>query len=396
MALSHSPSIATNGLQFLYDMGNTGRSWKGAPTTNLVLYPYADWNGSSFVFGGYNYDGSGGAAHNYVTNVPNPIGSPGVMQYTTGTTGYKYWAVQGTIATTGTHTFSYYARIVGGPSATSNINNVQLWRSNGVDQAVTGDWNPTYTTEWVRYSTTGPCTAGTVLDYFPVHNSSITGGYTIQYCGFQLESGTYATPFVAGTRSSTQALLDLGGSRTITTNSLTYASNNTFSFNGSTDFLTIPTISLGNGNLPWTVSAWVKTTTTVGNTLGAGPILSNQSGGPVYSAMCVNSGKIAYWTYQSGAWAQKLGVGTTVNNDVWHMLTWVNNSDYTMAMYVDGVLDSNVANSTSGNNNPVDTIGNSWNAKFAGSIPTIQVYNAALTASQVAQNFNAYRGRYGV
>jgi hypothetical protein len=65
-------------------------------------------------------------------------------------------------------------------------------------------------------------------------------------------------------------------------------------------------------------------------------------------------------------------------------------------VYVDGVLDSNVANSTSGNNNPVDTIGNSWNAKFAGSIPAIQVYNVALTAEQVALNFNAYRGRYGV
>jgi hypothetical protein len=396
MALAHSPSISTNGLQFLYDMGNPGRSWKGAPTTNLVPNPYANWNGSNFVFPIYNYDATGTQTYTYVTNVPNPIGSPGVMQYTTGTAGYKYWSIYSVAATTGTHTFSYYARIVNGPATTSNLGNSQLWRSNGVDQSVTGDWNPTYTTDWVRYSTTGPCTASTPLDYFPIHAGVIAGGYTIQYCGFQLESGTYATPFVAGTRSNTQSLLDLGGSRTITANSLTYASNNTFSFNGSTDNLTMPTISLGNGNLPWTCSAWVKTTTTVGNTLGAGPILSNQSGGPVYSAMCVNSGKIAYWTYQSGAWAQKLGVGPSVNDNVWHMLTWVNNPNNTMAMYVDGVLDSNVADSTSGNNNPIDMIGSSWAAKFAGSIGAIQIYTSSLTANQVAQNYAAYRGRYGI
>jgi hypothetical protein len=395
MSVASGPYIATNGLVLAYDMGNPERSWEGAPTTNLVPNPYANWNGTNFVFGGYNYDATGTQTYTYVTNVSNPIGSPAVMQYTTGTTGYKYWAVQGTIATTGTHTFSYYARIVSGPAATSNLSNSQLWRSNGVDQAVTGDWNPTYTTNWVRYSTSGPCTAGTVLDYFPIHSGGLTGGYTIQYCGFQLELGTFATPFVNGTRSNTQSLLDLTGGRIITANSLTYASNNTFSFNGSTDFLTIPTISLGNGNLPWTVSAWVKTTTEATG-LGQGSIMSNLSGGPVYSALCVNSGKIAYWTYQNSAWAQKLGVGTTVNNNAWHLLTWVNNSNSTMAMYVDGVLDSNVANSTSGNNNPIDTIGNSWNAKFAGSISSVQVYNVALTAEQVALNFAAYRGRYGV
>jgi hypothetical protein len=345
------------------------------------------------VFGGYNYDATSTQTYTYVTGVPNPIGSPGVMQYTTGTTGYKYWAVQGTVATTGTHTFSYYARIVNGPA--SNLNNSQLWRSNGVDQSVTGDWNPTYTTNWVRYSTTGPCTAGTVLDYFPIHSGGLTGGYTIQYCGFQLELGTYATPFVNGTRTNTQALLDLTGNRIITANSLTYASNNTFSFNGTTDNLTIPTINLGNGNLPWTCSAWVKTTTNA-SALGAGSVMSNQSGGPVYSMMGVNSGKIVYWTYQNAAWAQKLGVGTTVNDNNWHMLTWVNNSNNTMAMYVDGVLDSNVANSTSGNNNPIDMIGSSWSAKFAGSIASVQVYNVALTAEQVALNFAALRGKYGV
>ena len=394
MGLVHSPKVVTNGLLFAYDAGNTQKSWKGAPVTNLVPNPYANWNGSNIVLN-YNYDGSGGQVYSYVPNVSNPVDAPGVMQYTVGTAGYKYWSIASTIATTGTHTFSYYARIVNGPAITSNINNAQLWRSNGVDQAVTGDWNPTYTTSWARYSTTGPCTAATVLDYFPIHNNPISGGYTIQYCGFQLELGTYATPFMAGTRSNTQAILDLTKQKTITASSLTYASNGTFSFNGSGDHLAITNTTLGNGNIPWTVSAWVKTTTNA-STLGHGSVLSNQSGGPVYSMMGVNSGKIVYWTYQSGAWAQKLGTGTTVNDGNWHLLTWVNYSNYTMDMYVDGMLDSSVADSTSGNQNPVDRIGGSWTGFFSGSISALSIYDNALSAQQVLQNFTAQRGRYGV
>ena len=180
-------------------------------------------------------------------------------------------------------------------------------------------------------------------------------------------------------------------------NGPTYDSSNGGSivFDGSNDFVSIPNTTLGNGNLPWTVSAWVKTTT-LATTLGAGSVISNQSGGPVYSMMGVNSGKIVYWTYQNNDWAQKLGVGTTVNDGGWHLLTWVNYNNYTMDMYVDGVFDSNVANSTSGNQNPVDRIGGSWNGYFPGSINALSIYNRALTALEVKQIFVALKGRFGL
>jgi hypothetical protein len=165
-------------------------------------------------------------------------------------------------------------------------------------------------------------------------------------------------------------------------------------FDGVDDYVTIPTISLGNGNLPWTCSAWIKTSTTV-NSLGAGSILSNTSGGPVYSMMGVNNGKIVYWTYQNNAWAQKLGTGKTVNDNNWHFLTWVNYSNNTMDMYVDGVFDSNVTNSTSGNNNPINMIGASWASYTPLSIAQVYIYNKALSLSNVVQNFIATKSRYG-
>jgi hypothetical protein len=166
-------------------------------------------------------------------------------------------------------------------------------------------------------------------------------------------------------------------------------------FDGVNDRVTTPTINLGNGNIPWTCSAWVKTATNA-TSLGAGSVLSNSSGGPVYSMMGVNNGKIVYWTYYSAAWQKKLGVGKTVNDGTWHLLTWVNYSNYTMDMYVDGSLDSNVANSTSGNNNPINIIGASWAAAHSCNISQVSTYNRALTAQEIQQNFNALRGRYGI
>jgi hypothetical protein len=171
-----------------------------------------------------------------------------------------------------------------------------------------------------------------------------------------------------------------------------------WSFDGSNDRILLDnanySFSLGNGNSNWTVNAWVRTTTSA-NSLGQGSVLSNSNSGPVYSMMGVNSGKIVYWTYQNDNWSQKLG-STTINDGNWHMLTWVNFSNSTMAMYVDGVLDTNVANSTSGNNNPIDIIGGSWAGFFQGDIANIQVYQGkAFSLSEVKQNFSAYSSRFG-
>lgn len=166
-------------------------------------------------------------------------------------------------------------------------------------------------------------------------------------------------------------------------------------FDGSNDYVTIPNTTMGNGNIAWTINTWTKTTTAV-NSLGLGSIVSNASGGPVYSMLGVNEGKIVYWTYQSNAWSQKLGV-RTINDGNWHMLTWVNYTNYTMDMYVDGTFDVNVANSTSGNNNPLDRVGGSWAGYYNGFISIFQITkNKALSASEVLQNYNAMRGRFGI
>lgn len=386
MTVISGPNLYNTGLIFAYDMGNPERSWKGAPTTNLT--PNL---GISTVLGAptVTYVGLEDGWKKYSLN----------GTWTGGT--YPYSVAIDSVSFTGGVTYSsgvYIRTSVPAKFATlfTGMNYVNEPMNNvGTSfSTLQPDGSFFVGRSGFQYTSTTP-QPGYILSQPVVGQTFSSATDFIFIKDGQVQTGSFPTPFTSGTRSNTQALLDLTGGRVITAASLTYAANNTFSFNGSTDNLTIPTISLGNGNLPWTASAWVRTTTNA-TALGAGSVMSNQSGGPVYSMMGVNSGKIVYWTYQNSAWSQKLGVGPNVNDNVWHMLTWVNNSNNTMAMYVDGVLDSNVADSTSGNNNPIDMIGSSWSARFAGSIGSIQVYNVALTADQVAQNFAAYRGKYGV
>jgi hypothetical protein len=165
-------------------------------------------------------------------------------------------------------------------------------------------------------------------------------------------------------------------------------------FDGSDNKGEMQNIRLGNGDKQWTAMAWIRTTTGV-DALGQGSVLSNRSGGPVYSMMGVNGGRIVYWTYYSSAWQKKSGT-YTVNDGNWRMLTWVNHSNKTMRMYMDDRFDSFHDNSTSGNNNPIDILGASWAARADMDIAAIMIYeNRALNHQEISQNFEAMRRRFG-
>jgi uncharacterized delta-60 repeat protein len=170
-----------------------------------------------------------------------------------------------------------------------------------------------------------------------------------------------------------------------------------WTFDGSNDrILLSSSINMGNGSTPWTISAWGRTTTNVTG-LGQGTIISNQSGGPVYSSLCVNSGKICYWVYKT-SWVQYLG-NTTINTGNWVNLVWRNNGSNTMTFFVNGVSDGTVSDSSVGGpaTNPLDSIGRGWvQNSFAGDISLLMVYNSSLSQAEISQNFNAHRSRFGI
>ena len=170
-----------------------------------------------------------------------------------------------------------------------------------------------------------------------------------------------------------------------------------WTFDGTNDRILLgSSITMGNGSTGWTISAWVKTTTNVTG-LGNGTIISNQSGGPVYSQLCINGGKITYWRYKT-SWEQFTG-NTIVNTGTWVNLVWRNNVSNTMTFFVNGVADGIVSDSTIGGptTNPLDSIGRyTTSNSFAGDIALIMIHRAALTQNEIIQNFNAHRNRFGL
>jgi hypothetical protein len=158
-------------------------------------------------------------------------------------------------------------------------------------------------------------------------------------------------------------------------------------------------IRLGSGTTPWMVNAWVKTTAAGNANIGSFPVLSNRSGGPVYSNMGIGTGGVMKYAHYSGSWLIETG-SIAVNNNQWHMLSWVNRNNNTLDMYVDSVFDRNVSSSIvgGGNINPVDIIGASFGGYLDADIAflSINIRSTLYTAGDVTQNFNAQRTRFGV
>lgn len=150
-------------------------------------------------------------------------------------------------------------------------------------------------------------------------------------------------------------------------------------FNGGTDNIVLnSTITLGNGN--WTVSSWVKMVSTEGT------VLSNNSGGPVTNEAGISTGKIYYRNYD-GVWNNHYGA-INISDGRWHYLTWVNFSNQTMNMYVDGVLDGGGFSSVTNNGGPVNSIGRNWSFSTDGYIDDVRVYNRALSTTEITRLYN--------
>ncbi len=151
-------------------------------------------------------------------------------------------------------------------------------------------------------------------------------------------------------------------------------------FDGTDDKVDLPTSISTGGTANWTGSVWIKTTSSAGQY-----IMTNQSGGPVTNALRVVSGVINYFHYD-GTWQTESGT-TAVNDGNWHHLAWVNSSNQTMDMYVDGVLDANDVTSDTTNNGPLNRIGEFWGSGqgVIGSLDELRIYSRTLTAAEVRQ-----------
>ena len=217
-----------------------------------------------------------------------------------------------------------------------------------------------------------------------------------------LDSDVYSSYSGSGTN-----FLDLTGNGNYfqLTNSPTFVSTEpkTFNLSGASQyFLYYVSIGAPTGNtglaLPstnsWTCAFWFRTSTTNSN---RNPLLSHMGSGPVYCLMGISNSVLIYYHYDgnNGGWLTETATTNVADNN-WHNVVYVNTNN-TMTIYLDGVLEKSSFSSTTTNpNNYVNGLGGSWESVFFnGSISNFMYYNTNLSATQILQNYNAQKFRFG-
>ena len=208
--------------------------------------------------------------------------------------------------------------------------------------------------------------------------------------------------YVSG--STTWTDISKGGNTGTLVNGPSFSSANGGSiiFDGTDDYCNVPISAVPTGNQA-TVSFWTKF-----NVTQASSIFSayNSAGQRQINIHLTWSDSIAYWDCgATGGTYDRINSSTltTAQKTGWH--NWVFTKDATagtMVIYLDGI---SLASGT-GKTNTIGTISTASKRcaiasfddtmYYSGNISSMLLYNRALSATEITQNFNTHKSRFGL
>jgi len=397
VGLGHSPRIVTDGLVLALDGANY-KSFKGEATTNEFVD--VTWAGDGTDQPGLTKGAT------LVTNKNLKYRDYTTYLWTPGSSRNCYLNGNGvdiSISRTSTvWTFSCYVKREDGAAITSL--NVYMYYPSS-------DGNASGTIEsvgngWYRVSRTR---TGTDTYISLAGFTGFSAGYRYYLSGPQLEKKSYATaPTEVNTTRGTTVATGGGWKDLVGSNSGELVngvrestdSGGSLVFDGSDDYIdTGSDIVISPDNQGWTAEYWF-------NTNSASTLQHfNSAENDEFNAnwLAIYNSKLAVWNRSPGYW--RYG-STTIQSNTWYQAVFVCDSGGTnYRYYINGVREggdhvNNVWNSTY-SSMEVRYIGRyefsgSYGRYFNGKIAKVSMYNRALSAEEVQQNFNALRGRFGI
>jgi hypothetical protein len=184
------------------------------------------------------------------------------------------------------------------------------------------------------------------------------------------------------------------------TNGPTYSSANGGSivFDGIDDYISFPANSIINSNADLTLNFWNKTSSLPNNNTSFTLLSGFSPSGYLQVRYATISSITSVQLVKSFVIDMGIFSGFVVSPNTSYLITiTLNKSTNTWSLYVNGTyISSLISNQTFTTSAPTLGINYSGIEPFPGNMYSFSYYNRALSASEISQNFNALRGRYGI
>ena len=396
MATIGGPNLEKDNLVFGYDTGYgvadnsiSTRFYPGGPTVNYVTDSSILSNGfggsstildsstKSFQLNINSFNASGQTWRSFMWDMRSHAGSAVTISATVEVPG----------ASPGDFAWVMVGQAMSGTNGTQTANYLPYSTSSERYQKTTSN------TERITWSgtvgNTGTANQPNGIIGFTVWYNGGTAGVNsfIKVSNVQIELKPQATPFVNGTRSTTQSLIDLKRTTDINVSNISFDSTGQPSFDGTDDILNTGLFSGRNPTTdPFTIEAIVKSDTTSGAHMWL-DATSNGTNQRLYCAYA-SSGTGNPMGIQNSGWSSS-GVNDT---DFHHYVIVMDGS--VARLYNNGEAHS-TKNYTSYQIQALKVGGRSG-YRWVGTIPVFKIHNQVLSANQVKQNYNAYKNRFDI
>ena len=389
MGTAYQPKIVTDGLAFIYDTGS-GKSYKGEPTTNVNTLTLSD-SGT---------DGSGQSSvgtrtvitdnHVRIVDVSSNTRQSHLITGLTASTTYTISIMYKKLD--GTPTFRFQIQDYSGAAYLrtikfTNTTEIGIEDREGWQQA---SWTFTLGSD-----------ANAVRIWYQDGADYTTYTHSFELQNPQLEAKSHATPYVDGTRSATQGLIDRTGTSTIDISDVSFDSDAQMTFDGTDDQLIVDNIGIDNYSESFSYECVFKAEGTwangfISNIVGIAGSYAGHYGLGKSGTNTVNF-VVRDANYNSVS-------GPVSDTSTYHHLVGVwDQSNSQIRLYIDGELKSSASVTKTGTPDSNDlriggraAFGGNNGSYYHGNIPIVKYYKTALTTAEVLQNFNASRDRFKI